>query len=65
MDSGIHRTRPVLFAYAAGVAAAFVAFVRFYEQPTLTRRYGAQYQAYLREVPGWWPRLRTRESPRD
>ena len=49
-------SRPVLLAYAAGVAAAFVAFVRWYEQPTLSRRYGAQYQAYLREVPGWWPR---------
>ena len=54
--------RPVLLAYAASVTAMFVAFVRWYEQPTLTRRYGAQYQAYLREVPGWWPRLHTRES---
>jgi len=53
--------RPVLFVYAAGIAALFVTFVRFYEQPTLTRQYGAQYQAYLRDVPGWWPRLRPRE----
>jgi protein-S-isoprenylcysteine O-methyltransferase Ste14 len=50
--------RPILFGYAAVIAALFVAFVRWYEQPTLTRRYGAQYQAYLRDVPGWWPRLR-------
>jgi protein-S-isoprenylcysteine O-methyltransferase Ste14 len=57
--------RPVLFGYAAGVAAAFAAFVRLYEQPTLTRQYGAQYQAYLRDVPGWWPRLRIRESSSD
>ena len=53
--------RPVLFVYAACIAALFVTFVRFYEQPTLTRQYGAQYQAYLRDVPGWWPRLRPRE----
>jgi protein-S-isoprenylcysteine O-methyltransferase Ste14 len=53
--------RPVLFGYAAGVAVLFVAFVYGYEQPALTRRYGAQYQAYLRDVPGWWPRLPTRE----
>jgi len=51
-------SRPVLLAYAAAVALMFAAFVRWYEQPTLTRRYGAQYQAYLRNVPGWWPRLR-------
>jgi len=46
-------SRPVLLAAAAGVAVAFAAFVRWYEQPTLARRYGAQYQAYLRDVPGW------------
>jgi protein-S-isoprenylcysteine O-methyltransferase Ste14 len=51
-------SRPVLLAYAAAVAAMFAAFVRWYEQPTLSRRYGAQYQAYQRDVPGWWPRLR-------
>jgi protein-S-isoprenylcysteine O-methyltransferase Ste14 len=54
--------RPILFGYAAVIAALFVAFVRWYEQPTLTRRYGARYQAYLRDVPGWWPRVRPREN---
>jgi protein-S-isoprenylcysteine O-methyltransferase Ste14 len=34
------------------------AFVRFYEEPTLTRRFGADYEAYRRAVPAWWPRLR-------
>jgi len=57
--------RPVLLGYAAVVAAAFVAFVHGYEQPALTRRYGAQYQAYQRAVPGWWPRLpAARTTPR-
>ena len=50
-------SRPVLLTYAAAVGAAVGAFVRWYEQPTLARRYGAQYQAYRRDVPGWWPRL--------
>ncbi len=50
--------RPVLLAYAALVWAACAAFVRWYEEPTLRRRYGAQYEAYRRGVPGWWPRLR-------
>jgi protein-S-isoprenylcysteine O-methyltransferase Ste14 len=58
-------SRPVLLCYAAAVAAAFIAFVYGYEQPTLARRYGAQYLAYRRAVPGWWPRLtRARKSPR-
>jgi protein-S-isoprenylcysteine O-methyltransferase Ste14 len=49
--------RPGLLGYAGVVAAAFVAFVYGYEQPALARRYGAEYAAYRREVPGWWPRL--------
>ena len=57
--------RPVLLGYTAVVAAAFVAFVYGYEQPALARRYGAQYEAYRRAVPGWWPRLRpARTAPR-
>jgi protein-S-isoprenylcysteine O-methyltransferase Ste14 len=50
-------SRPVLLAYGAVVAAAFWAFVRWYEQPSLARRYGAQYETYRHAVPGWWPRL--------
>jgi protein-S-isoprenylcysteine O-methyltransferase Ste14 len=46
----------VLLPYAAVVAAAFVAFVHWYEEPTLTRQFGDRYQAYRRAVPGWWPR---------
>ncbi len=57
-------SRPVLFGYAAVVAAAFAAFVRWYEQPVLARRYGAQYQDYLRDVPGWLQRLRPRHNGR-
>src|SRR5215469_1682223 len=50
-------SRPVLLVYAAAVAAACITFVYGHEQPTLSRRYGAEYQTYLRAVPGWWPRL--------
>ena len=50
--------RPVLLAYAAAVGALFAAFVHWYEQPALARRYGSQYDAYRQTVPGWWPRLR-------
>jgi protein-S-isoprenylcysteine O-methyltransferase Ste14 len=47
----------VLVIEALVVSVAFVAFVRGYEEPTLRRRYGAEYEAYQRAVPGWWPRL--------
>ena len=30
----------------------------WYEEPTLTRRFGEDYEAYRRAVPAWWPRLR-------
>ena len=58
--------RPVLLGYAAAAGATFAAFVRWYEQPALARRYGAQYEAYRQTVPGWWPRLppARREPPR-
>jgi protein-S-isoprenylcysteine O-methyltransferase Ste14 len=50
-------SRPVLLAYAAVLLAAFVAFVHWYEEPTLARRFGESYEAYRKQVPGWWPRL--------
>ena len=46
-----------LVLYAALVLTAVVAFVKGYEEPTLTRTYGEQYLDYRRNVPGWWPRL--------
>src|SRR5690606_28947906 len=45
-----------ILAYALGFGAAVVAFVRFYEEPTLLRVFGEPYARYLATVPGWWPR---------
>ena len=50
--------RASLLLYAAAMLAAQAAFVRWYEEPTLLARYGADYAAYRRAVRGWWPRLR-------
>jgi protein-S-isoprenylcysteine O-methyltransferase Ste14 len=50
--------RPWLLAYAALFGLVVWTFVTFYEEPVLARRYGAQYEAYRRAVPGWRPRLR-------
>jgi len=50
--------RTILLLYAAAFAGVVFAFVRLYEEPTLARQFGAQYENYCRAVPGWWPRLR-------
>jgi protein-S-isoprenylcysteine O-methyltransferase Ste14 len=43
----------------AAVAVLFVVlFVRLYEEPTLRRMFGAQYEEYCGNVPRWLPRLR-------
>jgi protein-S-isoprenylcysteine O-methyltransferase Ste14 len=55
--------QPVLLWLAGISAVAMVAFVRFYEEPTLTRRFGSQYKRYQAAVPGWWPRLRPWQPP--
>jgi protein-S-isoprenylcysteine O-methyltransferase Ste14 len=45
-----------LLAYAAIVAFVFHVFVIVYEEPTLRRTFGAEYDAYCRRVPRWLPR---------
>ena len=55
--------QPILIAYAAVFAVAVAAFVQRYEEPTLRRRFGEQYEAYLRAVPRWWPRREPWEAP--
>ena len=50
-------SRAVLL-YAVAVATAFHVFVLMYEEPTLRRQFGPEYEAYCRAVPRWLPRLR-------
>jgi len=47
-----------LLVYAAFFWAVTAAFVRWYEEPTLARQYGAEYEGYRRAVRAWIPRLR-------
>jgi protein-S-isoprenylcysteine O-methyltransferase Ste14 len=49
--------QPALLVYGVMVGAAVVSFVLAYEEPVLSRRYGAEYAAYKAAVPGWLPRL--------
>ena len=56
--------RPGLLVYAGVTWLVVAAFVRFYEEPELARRFGRDYEAYRRAVPAWWPRLRPWEPDR-
>ncbi|MDX8496292.1 isoprenylcysteine carboxylmethyltransferase family protein [Mesorhizobium sp. VK22B] len=46
-----------VFVYGLIAAAAMISFVKVYEEPTLARHYGAEYETYRRAVPGWLPRI--------
>ena len=54
--------RAVLLLWAAAVGLAVWSFVRWYEEPTLRRQFGAAYEDYCRTVPAWLPRLRRRAA---
>lgn len=47
-----------IVVYGGIMGIAMIAFVHFYEEPTLASRYGAEYETYRRAVPGWLPRLK-------
>ena len=46
-----------LLEYTAAAWCIGAAAVRFYEEPTLARKFGAEYQDYLTAVRAWIPRL--------
>jgi protein-S-isoprenylcysteine O-methyltransferase Ste14 len=48
---------PGLLEYTALAWCVGAAGVRFYEEPTLARKFGAEYQDYRRAVRAWIPRL--------
>jgi protein-S-isoprenylcysteine O-methyltransferase Ste14 len=43
----------ILALFGVGV----VAFVLLYEEPTLRRKFGSEYDDYCRRVPRWLPRI--------
>ena len=52
-----------LFGYAVLVFLLFSAFVLFYEEPALQRKFGDRYQRYCDRVPRWFPRLGRLPNP--
>ena len=49
---------PVGIATVVAVALAVHLFVVFYEEPTLRKKFDAEYVDYCQHVGRWWPRLR-------
>jgi protein-S-isoprenylcysteine O-methyltransferase Ste14 len=45
-------------AAVAAVALGVHLFVILYEEPTLRRKFGAEYEVYCRNVSRWWPRMK-------
>ena len=54
-----------LCIYLGIVAVGFELFVLFYEEPTLRKKYGGQYEEYCRRVRRWLPRLKAYREPRE
>jgi protein-S-isoprenylcysteine O-methyltransferase Ste14 len=53
--AAVFRSWPLL-AWAVGILLAFHLFVVSYEEPTLRRLFGEDYEAYQRAVGRWIPR---------
>jgi protein-S-isoprenylcysteine O-methyltransferase Ste14 len=53
----------VLLGYAAAAAVAMAGFAHLYEEPALASQFGAEYEAYRRGVPAWWPRRHSWQLP--
>ena len=52
-----------LFAYGVIVWMGFHLFVLGYEEPTLERTYGEEYEDYRKAVPRWLPRFKAWTPP--
>src|SRR5678816_518157 len=55
----------VLLGYVAFFMVGYHLFVRFYEEPTLTRLFGEDYTRYCAAVPRWVPKRMSRCSNND
>ena len=53
----------LLVSYALLVGVVVHLFVVFFEEPSLRRRFGESYEAYLRTVPRWLPRFSAQTVP--
>ena len=52
-----------ILEYGVLVWLAFFLFVLFYEEPTLKRTFGGEYEEFCRNVPRWLPQIRPWRGP--
>ena len=57
------HANPVVLAAVVAAALGVHLFVILYEEPTLRKKFGADYLEYCRNVRRWWPRLRGWDQP--
>ena len=57
LGQALTLSRPELLWYAALVALATATFARVYEEPTLHRQFGEEYDRYRKAVHAWVPRI--------
>jgi protein-S-isoprenylcysteine O-methyltransferase Ste14 len=51
-----------LLGYTGLFFVATQLFVVWYEEPTLRRTFGQEYESYCRQVNRWWPKLRATDD---
>jgi protein-S-isoprenylcysteine O-methyltransferase Ste14 len=56
LGQGLFFGNVAVLIYAAVLALGFHLFVLLYEEPTLRRQFGGEYEDYCRRVPRWIPR---------
>jgi protein-S-isoprenylcysteine O-methyltransferase Ste14 len=57
LGQGLFFASPPVLYYGAAAWAFFHLFVVLYEEPTLRRTFGAEYETFCAAVPRWIPRL--------
>jgi protein-S-isoprenylcysteine O-methyltransferase Ste14 len=57
LGQALYLTSLSLIEYAAFIALCFHTWVLIYEEPTLRRTFGAEFELYCSSVPRWLPRL--------
>ncbi|ATL32640.1 methyltransferase family protein [Streptomyces formicae] len=62
LAQGLVLARPLLLGYGLVAWAVMAVFVRAYEEPTLRRQFGSEYEVYRRGVRAWIPGLRAYEA---
>lgn len=58
------HANPAAIAAVIATAVGVHLFVLLYEEPTLGRNFGADYEQYCQNVNRWWPRLHSWTLPR-